>query len=160
MWVVIQGTSGHVWVPVAIDGLPALSDVLWMYVKGLTRMGCNPYMGISSIQTTDNQRCGPSFYTICKPQSHPQGCVYYDMRYQWLYMGCHPLQMTCGCIGKVSQAWDVTHTWGCPPSRPQTTKTVGQDSTGYTNHQATPPRGCYDKVPMAIDGLPPLADVL
>jgi len=77
----------------AIYGLPALADVLCMYGKGLTSLGCNTYMRMPSIQAIDQYNCGPRFYRICKPPSH---------------------------------------SWG----------------------------GCYDKAPMAIYGLPPLADVL
>ena len=137
-----------------------MSDIVYIHGKGLTSMGCNTYMGMPSILASDHQSYGPSFYTICKPPSHPRGSVSYDMRYRWLYMGCHPLQMSCGCMAQDSQAWDVIHTWGCPQSRPQTTKNVRQDSTGSANYQAFPPGGCYDKVPMVIDGFPPLADVL
>ena len=62
---------------------------------------------------------------------------------------------------KVSQPWDVIYTWGCLPSRSQTIKTaVGIYSTGSANYQAIPPGGCYDKVPMTIDGLLPLSHTL
>jgi len=70
---------------------------------------------------------------ICKPPSHLQGGVRCDTRYQWPWMDCHTLHMSWGCIGRVSQALDVTHTCGCPPSRPQTTKSMGQDSAGFAN---------------------------
>ena len=72
---------------------------------------------------------------VCRIPSHPHGGVGYDMRYKWTWMGCHIFQISCGCIGKVSQAWDVTHTLGCPPSRPQTTNTMGQYFAGFADHQ-------------------------
>ena len=34
------------------------------------------------------------------------------------------------CMGKVLQAWDITHTHGCPPSRPQTSQDVGPGLSG------------------------------
>ena len=76
---------------------------------------------------------------ICKPPSHPHGGVRCDTTmYKWPCMVCHILHMSCGCMGKTLQAWDVTHTCGCPPSRPQTTKSMGLDFVGFANHQAIP----------------------
>ena len=115
-------------VPVAIYGLPPLADVWWMYRKVLTSLGCNPYMGMPSIQASDHQNCGPRFSRIYKPPIPPWG-LGYDIRYQWPYICCQPFQMACGCLGNVLQAWDITHTWGCHPSRPQSTKDVVQDFT-------------------------------
>ena len=108
-----------------------------------------------SVQDTDQEICGQRFNTICKPPSHPQG-VCYDKWYQWPYMGCHPLQMSCAYMGKVSQAWDVIYTWGCPPSRSQTNTTGGQDSSGSAIHQAIPGGGAMIRYQWPYIGCHPL----
>ena len=106
-----------------MDGFLPFLHVSWMHMNDMTSLDCNPYTGMPSIQTIDLPRYGPRAGRVCRIPSHPQGGVEYEMRYKWPWMGCHTFQISCGYMGKVSQAWDVTHTLGCPPSRPQTTGT-------------------------------------
>ena len=119
----------------AMDVLPPFSHVLWMHMNDLTRLYCNPYTWMPSIQAIDLPGYGPRGGRVCRIPSHPHGGVGYDMRYKWTWMGCHIFQISCGCIGKVSQAWDVTYTLGCHPSRPQTTNTIGHYLAGFADHQ-------------------------
>ena len=111
VWVVIQGS-------VDMEGLLAyISQILWMHgMKGLTRLGCNNTW-MPSIQATDLPRCGSRFGGSTKPPSHQHGSVGCDTRYQWSWIGGNTFHIFCGCIGKVSQAWDVIHTRGYPPSK-------------------------------------------
>ena len=63
--------------------------VLWMHWKGLTSLRYNIYIWIPSIQATYHQSCGLTFCRICKPTSHLQGGVDYDMMingYGWVDM--------------------------------------------------------------------------
>ena len=76
------------------------------------------------------------FYRISEPPRHPQEGVGCAMRYKWPWMDCHAFHVSCECMLKVLQAWDVTHTCGCPPSRQQTTKDLDQAFAGSANHQA------------------------
>ena len=50
--------------------------------------------------------------------------------------GLPPFSYVLWINGKGVQARDVTHTHGCSPSRSHITKDMGQEFTGYANHQA------------------------
>ena len=88
--------------------------------RGLTFLWCNLQTGIASFQATyhQNERCGPRFCRICKAPSHSQESMGCDVRYKWSCMGFHSFHISCGYTRKVIQAWDTTHTCGCPQARP------------------------------------------
>ena len=58
-----------------MDELPYISNVLFTHRKGVTILGCNTYMSMSSIQAIDHQSYVARFCRIFKPRSHSQGGV-------------------------------------------------------------------------------------
>ena len=135
-----------------------------MHGKGLTSLEYNSYTRMPYIQATDLPLCCPMASWIYKPPSHHHGGVEYDTMYKWLWIGCHPFHMSCGCMGKVLKAWGVTYTHRCPTPRPQTTKAVGQDFAGELQTTKPFPGMCglwlWYNVSVDMDGLPSFPHVL
>jgi hypothetical protein len=127
---------------VAMDWSPYFSHGLQVHMNDLTSLDCNLYIGMPSTQVIDLPRYGSRADRVCIIPRHPHGGVGCDVRYKWTWMCCHTFQISCGYTRKVSQAWDVTHTLGCPPSMSLTTKAMGQDFAGFANHQTIPREVC------------------
>ena len=144
----------------AIYGLPSLADILWMYMNGLTSMGCNTYMEMPSIQASDHQNCGPRFYRICKPPSHPQGYVYYDKVPMAIY-GLPPLSGVLWVYGTgLTSLWCNTY-MGMPFIQAIDHQNCGPRffRVMQTDHKSLPMGfGLLCKVTVAMYGLPALSD--
>ena len=56
-------------------------------------------------------------------------------------MCCHSFSMSCGCTGKVWQAWDTINTlWSCS-TKPQSTQAVGPEDLTRTAKAPSHPQG-------------------
>ena len=64
-----------------------------------------------------------------KPPSHPHGSMDCDVRYQWPWICCHAINMSCEYMGKVLQAYGVINVQRCIQSRPQTSQYMGPGLT-------------------------------